>query len=260
MQKARLPKPAAWRPIMALMLREMAATYGRSPGGWLWAIAEPVAAIALLAAIFQMAFDAPPLGRSFILFYATGYLPFMLFTDVSMKVANALRFSRQLLAYPVVAPLDALLARLALNLATHLVVFGLVLAIIGAMTETGALYDPPKLLAALGLTALLAFGVGCLNCVLFHRVPLWERAWQIVTRPLFLISGVFFLVEDIPADYREVALWNPLLHLTSLSRDGTYLTYDAPDASAFYVAVTGLVCMGLGLMGLRLTGKDPAYA
>ena len=89
---------------------------------------------------------------------------------------------------------------------------------------------------------------------------MWERIWQIVTRPLFLISGIFFLVEDIPPDYRDYALWNPLLHLTALMRRGVYATYDAALASPVYVAAFGLTCLVLGLLALRLLGKDPAYA
>ena len=74
------PSPrAGGRAIGALVLREMATTFGRSPGGWLWAVAEPVAVIALLSFAFSLAFRSPSLGTSFPLFYATGYLPFLLF-------------------------------------------------------------------------------------------------------------------------------------------------------------------------------------
>lgn len=88
------------RTIVALMLREMVTTYGRSPGGYIWAIVEPVAAIALLSFVFSIAFRSPPLGDNFPLFYASAYLPFMLFLDVNNKLATAIKFSRPLLAYP----------------------------------------------------------------------------------------------------------------------------------------------------------------
>ncbi|MEM6825896.1 MAG: ABC transporter permease [Pseudomonadota bacterium] len=258
--KAQLPTPSAHRAILALMLREMAATYGRSPGGWIWAVAEPIAAVALLAFVFQLAFDAPPLGQSFVLFYATGYLPFMLFTDVSLKTANALRFSRQLLGYPAITPLDALIARFVLNLMTQIIVIVLVVLGVEIIFDTGALYAGPVLLAALGLAALLAAGVGCLNCALFHRFPVWERLWQIITRPLFLVSGIFFLIEDVPQEYRDIALHNPLLHLTALVRRGVYAPYDADLANPVFVAGVGLSCLVLGLLALRLSGKEPVYA
>lgn len=33
---------ATFRTVMAMVLREMTATYGRTPGGYIWAIIEPV--------------------------------------------------------------------------------------------------------------------------------------------------------------------------------------------------------------------------
>ena len=67
------------RTILALILREMSTTYGRSAGGYIWAVLEPAAGIALLAFAFSLALRAPSLGTNFALFYATGYLPFMLY-------------------------------------------------------------------------------------------------------------------------------------------------------------------------------------
>ena len=61
-----------FRTIAALMMREMATTYGRSPGGYLWALVEPIGAVAILTLLFSLAFPAPPMGKSFGLFYATG--------------------------------------------------------------------------------------------------------------------------------------------------------------------------------------------
>ena len=42
---------ASLRAIAALVLREMSTTNGRSPGGYLWAILEPAAGIALLTIV-----------------------------------------------------------------------------------------------------------------------------------------------------------------------------------------------------------------
>ena len=253
-----LPPPSPRRAISAMMLREMASTYARTPGGWVWAVAEPVAAIALLSLVFQLAFDAPPLGHSFVLFYATGYLPFMMFTDISVKLANALRFSRPLLAYPAVTGLDALLARLLLNSLTHLLVVLVVLGGVEALFRTGAQYDPATILATLAMTIALAAGVGTLNCFLFMRLPVWERVWQIATRPLFLISGIFFLIEDVPGGWRDIAWFNPLFHITSMMRAGAYPTYAAAHASPHFVWGVALACLALGLLILRFLRKDLA--
>ncbi|MBN2760695.1 MAG: hypothetical protein JXQ79_09360, partial [Rhodobacteraceae bacterium] len=115
------------RSVFALMLREMATTFGRSPGGYVWAIAEPVAAVAMLSIIFSIAFRNPPLGVNFALFYATGVLPFLMYADLSMKVGQSIRYSRPLLSYASVTFIDAILGRLILNTLTAIVVFMIVI-------------------------------------------------------------------------------------------------------------------------------------
>ena len=54
---------------------------------------------------------SPPLGNSFILFYATGVIPFRLYAAMANQVAGAISSNRGLLAYPVVNPLDAVFAQ-----------------------------------------------------------------------------------------------------------------------------------------------------
>ena len=43
------------RTIGALVMREMSSTYGKSTGGYLWVILEPIAGIVLLTVIFSIA-------------------------------------------------------------------------------------------------------------------------------------------------------------------------------------------------------------
>ena len=107
---ANLLKPAlargTLRTIGALFIREMSTTHGRNAFGYAWAVLEPVAGIALLSLVFSLAFRSPSLGTNFPLFYASGLLPFMAYMDVSQKVAQSIRFSRQLIFYPGVTFVD----------------------------------------------------------------------------------------------------------------------------------------------------------
>ena len=75
------------RVLFALVVREMGTRFGRSWGGYLWAIAEPLGGILLLTIAFSLALRTPPLGTNFALFYATGIIPFFLFSNVSRSVA-----------------------------------------------------------------------------------------------------------------------------------------------------------------------------
>lgn len=245
---------AAARSVGALILREMATTYGRTPGGYIWAFCEPIAAVALLAAVFSLAFEAPPLGRDFAIFYATGYLPFMFYSDLSQKIGVALRYSRPLLMYPAVAWFDAILARALLNSATHLVVAFVVLA--GMIAISGAPL-PNFLMCFAGfiLAAWVGFGFGVLNAFLFEFSPVWERVWAILNRPAFIISGVLFLPDAVPAPFDDLIWLNPLVHAISLVRAGVYSGYAPAQLNVFFAIVMPCIAMIFGLMLLRRLGR-----
>lgn len=232
------------------MLREISTSYGRSPGGYIWALADPILGITLLTIVFQGALGAskPLIGTNFPLFYATGYLPFMMYLDISNKVAASLRFSRPLLSYPAVTFADALIARWLLNVMTHLIVFVIVISGIAAIYRLPMVMDTGIVLQALGLAALLGLGVGTLNCYLSMRFPIWERAWSIINRPLMLMSGIFYTYSVLPNAAQEVLWWNPLLQIIGLLRHGIYGVYPADYVSTTYVLSVSLGMFTLGLL------------
>ncbi len=234
---------SSFRATGALILREMATTFGRTPGGYFWAVLEPVAAVALLTFVFTFVFNQPPLGKSFALFYASGYLPFMLYSDLAQKIGVALRFSRPLLAYPAVTWWDALLARFILNTLTHLLVFALVVGGILAMSGQPVSLSFLPLFAGLVLAALLGFGIGAMNAFLFEMFPLWERLWSILNRPLFILSGVLFLPEAVPSPFSDWLWFNPLVHVIGLVRAGIYSTYPAGFSEPLYPMLVTLLAL-----------------
>ena len=122
------PRFRTARTIVALMLREMGSTYGMSPGGYIWAVLQPVGMVIILSLAFSLVVRAPSLGTSFILFYATGYLPFNFYADLAAKTGATLRYARALLAYPAVTFMDALLARFFLHVITNAMVFSIVIS------------------------------------------------------------------------------------------------------------------------------------
>lgn len=247
---------ATLRTIGALMLREMSTRYGRSPGGYVWAVLEPLGMIIMLAIGFSLLMRSPPLGTSFILFKATGMLPFTLYATVATMVGRAIQFSRPLLFYPSVTWLDAILARFLLNTLTSVLVTYLILAGTLWYTGTRTVIDMGPVVLSMTLAALLGLGIGCLNCYLFMQYPLWEHAWSILTRPLFLASGIIFLYEDLPQVAKSILWWNPLMHVTGLMRVGFYPMYYGDYISVIYVLIWALVPMVLGLLLLRRHHKD----
>lgn len=245
------PRFAPARTIVALMLREMGATYGRNPGGYLWAFIEPLGMILVMALAFSFFVRTPPIGTSFILFFATGFLPFGLYLTMAGATQSALRYSRQLLAYPRVTWMDAVLARFLLNALTELAVIVTVWVGILLLVDTHATIDVLPLINSLVLAMLGGLGIGLINALLGGIFPIWLIFWGIMNRPLLFASGVLILYDGLPPVAQNILWWNPLMHVTSLARAGFYATYDAAFVSLTYCYGVALVLITIGLICMR---------
>lgn len=246
----------ASRSIMALILREMSTTYGRSPGGYLWAILEPAAGIVLLTAIFSLGFRSPPLGTSFALFYAGGILPLTMFNDIVGKMGQTIRFSQRLLEYPRVTFADALIARLVLAFFTQIFVHAIILLAIIGLFDTRTSLDFSLIIPAYAALLVFAAGVGTMNSFLIVAFPLWQTIWSVLTRPLFIVSCVFFIFEAVPQPYRDMLWYNPLVHVIGVMRDGFYPFYTPQYPSLLFVVICGAVPGIWGLLLLRQYHRD----
>jgi len=244
------------RVVGALLLREMSTTYGRSPGGYVWAILEPVAAIVILAFAFSLLLRAPSLGTNFLLFYAGGMLPLRFFQGVSASVGSAIAFNRPLMAYPRVTYLDTIMARGILAILTQMMVTVIIFGGIFITQNIRENIDPAPMIQGFLLCVVLGVGLGTFNCFMFLRFPIWKSVWGIVTRPLILISGVFYIYEDLPTVVQDFIWFNPVLHITGLVRAGMYSTYEPNFVSGPYVALFGLIPMVFGLLLLWRFGRD----
>ncbi|WP_269583952.1 ABC transporter permease [Roseibium sp. Sym1] len=232
--------------ISALIIREMTTRYGNKFGGYMWAVLDPVLFIAILTVVFSAVAHVPPLGRSFMLFFATGYVSFYIYRSTADQVANAVEANRALLNYPIVRPYDAIISRVLLQAATLFVVTLLLFGTMSFFVEIGPLRMGPILAAsAIGLT--LGAGVGISNIVWFHLNSTYQHVWGVINRPAFMVSGVFFLPESIPLPYREILMWNPLVHLVGLFRMGFYPTYRASYVDLPYVIGLAVFSVVFGL-------------
>tara|TARA_R110002153_G_scaffold274152_1_gene447356 strand:+ start:9569 stop:10318 length:750 start_codon:yes stop_codon:yes gene_type:complete len=239
------------RTIIALVLREMGATYGQSPGGYVWAIVQPIGIIVILSIGFSLLVRSPSLGTSFLLFYATGFLPFDMYSILTQKISAALKYSRPLLAYPRVTWLDAILGRFALNVLTLLTVSWVVIVAIMVFVDSRTVLDLRYIALGFGLAATLGLGVGIMNCLLIGLFPVWAIVWSVLTRPMFIASGVLFLYEDLPSGAQAILWWNPVLHATGLMRKGFYSTYNGSYISLQYSFGIAMLMIAVGLLFMR---------
>lgn len=223
------------RVVCALLVREMEARFGSKPGGYVWALLDPAAHVALMTLLFQAITHTPALGTSFPLFFATGYIGFQFYQAMTSYLNGSVKANRSLLSYPNVAPIDTITARSLLQLMTTVLVACIVLGVIIASLRTPPSLHWPAILEAVLVASILGIGTGMINNVMFVKYPLYEQMFTIINRPLFLLSGVFFLPDSLPLPYRDIVLLNPLIHVTMLFRTGFYEGYRAIGLDTAYL-------------------------
>lgn len=242
--------------IAALMVREMSSTYGRNPGGYIWAVLEPALSVLVLTVAFSALVRNPPLGTSFVIFYATGMAPYFAFLGVAVTVGTALNYSKNLLNYPRVTFLDAVLARLILNTLTQYMVGLVIVGTLMIVATHDASLNMPKVALGMLMAAALGGGLGTFNCFMTVRFPIWGSIWKVISRPLVLISGIILLPESIPEPYRGYLWYNPVAHAVSQTRTGFYPYYTGEWISPAYAFGIGLTLFLVGLMFLRRYYRD----
>lgn len=238
------------RVISALTVRETHNRHGQLKIGYLWEIIEPVMFIFILTAIFAYARQINSGPMPPLLFYTTGYLPFMLFRDVMMRTTTAVKGNIQLLTFPQVQIFDLVIARALLEMANFIIVITILVSIIALLDLAELRLDDflGMLLASFYLI-LLGLGSGMAFSALLPLFPSVEFVVSaLLIRPLFFISGVFFYVDVIPYDLQAYALFNPILQLLEMFRSAFFLEYESSHFSIVYISTFTLCTLCLGLL------------
>jgi len=236
------------RVIHALILREMKTRFGRAQLGYIWALIEPTLYVLIFLALYELRGKTAVSGMPIALFLLTGAIPFIMFRDTMTRSMTAIQSNRPLLTFPQVTPIDLIIGRALLEIATTTVAFVLLIVAFAAIAGPVKIADPLGVFAWLAVLGLLGFGAGAAFGAL---APLFPSVQQLVPsiliRPLFWVSGLFFTAETIPDEIRGYALLNPLLNLTELVRAAFFPGFESPYPDVTYVVLFTLVVVFLGL-------------
>jgi capsular polysaccharide transport system permease protein len=236
--------------VRALVLRETRTRFGSHQLGYLWALLEPVLWVATFVALYAVGKRHPPAGMDVVGFLCTGILTYEVFLKTATRVGEAINANRPLLFYPQVKPIDLVFARAVLEISTLVAVFViLALANYALHPELPAPDDIIMVIGAIGLAGALGASLGLVMCMLGVAWNVVERLRAPLMRPLFWLSCLFYTLNDVPKPAREFLLYNPVLHVIELTRDGWFLNYSAPHVSFAYPACWVLA---LSLAGLLL--------
>ena len=125
----------------------------------------------------------------------------------------------------------------------------------GVMAAFG-IFDSPR--AVLAVPIVILMGLACAAPVFAYTATLesdeaYTWLWRLVVTPLFLLSGTFFPIEELPAWGQAVAQLTPLFHGVELVRQVTI--YDVESSAVWHLAyLVALLAVGVAI-GVRKLDK-----
>ena len=244
------------RVLNALMLRETKTRYGNHKIGFLWALIEPAATVTLFVAIFSTFRQDSPGGIPLAMFLLTGLVSFNMFRDTWNQMQGSIAGSRQLLAFPQVTTFDVMLSKGLLELGVSLFVFAFLLFMAFLLGYDIDVQRPLGVLAAMGLLGLFGMGAGFFFGAIEPLVPSVKQFMnQVVGRPLYFGSGLFFTIDALPPAVVPYLMWNPILHLIELVRSEYFEVFETSHASWLYASGCSFGMLAAGLLTHRALRK-----
>lgn len=242
------------RVISALSVRQVAHLSLHSRFGLATVILEPllhVAATGLVLTYFNH--GQPPLGSNLFFYYATGIIPFLMFSHIVDHSLAQYVENRSLLAVRMIRRVDFIIAAAL----TALLVDGAASFIIFAafwIFEIGA-PEGNGFNALTGMLAvwLIAFGFALISAAINSVTVVWQKIWYTAQRLLYVGSGIFYLPSQLPDWFRDIIIWNPVLISIEWVRTGFFPQYDPPWIDKPYVLIFAAVSIMFGLVLERFT-------
>jgi len=230
-----------WRDVIfALFVREIRTGFN-DKFGLSWGVISPVIFIFMLSFIRSLLGGAEVHTLTTFEFMAIGILLIQTFLQMLNGSAGAIKKNKALFTFRQVQPISAVFAGALFECIVKIFVMIGIIIIMYFMEMDLHLSNPLLLLACYFLLCLFAVSLGLLFGIVELFVSEISKVRQLLTRPMFFISGVFFSLQDIPREYWHFLDWNPVLHAIELTRFAVRATYGSEGVSLSYLGGTVLV-------------------
>lgn len=246
------------RVIGALLLRELLTRYGRNNIGFLWLFVEPMIFTLLITALWTALRTVHGSNIPIIAFAVTGYSSLLLWRNMPSRCNGALKANATLLYHRQVTIIDVYAARIFLEWVATTTAF----VVLGVALHSLDLLKPPEnVLQVLGGWLLLGWfgaGLGLTIGGLSEKFDIVGKLWPPFSYLLMPLSGVAYIVDALPQNFRDIVLWLPMLNALEYLREGWFGSmfrahYDIP-----YVLVCNLCLTFVGFALVRQIGTDPS--
>jgi len=239
--------------IFALILREVRGRFGENRLGAFWFIAEPLAHVAAMMAIFSILRGTTFHGLEYPVFLVSGVVPFLLFKNMVLKGMEAINANKGLFAYRQIKPLDTIISRCIVEFMMMACVYCMIAVGLGIWGGFDVnIHFPLRWALAIFVGLVFSFSLAILFCILGEALPEVKTFLRLLFMPLYFISAVIFPIWLIPERFIGYIAWNPYLHIIDSIRSATFATYPRnPNINLEYPAAVSLVLLAVALFLYR---------
>ena len=215
------------RVIIALMLFEIRTLYGDAKLGYLWALIKTACGVLAILTLRIFLHARAPHGISVITFLVMGFMIWQILSQTLVKTMTVIKTNRNFLTFPQVFPLDIIIARCLLIIATSLVCSIILLSVFQILGFRDCLYISNLWLLFFSIFGSAIFGIscGCIVQALSKYIPALVRIVPLILRIMFFASGVFFSVSNFSHKFGQWLLLNPLMQFIEMSRTSVSFSY-----------------------------------
>ncbi len=237
--------------VWALFLREVQVLYGSKRLGYLWAVVDPMIMIVVFSVVHSFLMKGASLEYDYPVFLATGFLAYNLFRSIVFKSMEAFNANRGLFVYKQVKPIDTIVARVLVEV-FQISIVAMIFVLIGWYFGFDLRVENFNMVVlAVAWIVLFGFGLGVLFGVVGTFYENFKKIVTIAFMPLFFLSALFYTVESLPQQAREVILFNPVVHFMELIHGSYFYAIDTTYVNFEYMLYWTLVPLFLGLYFYR---------
>jgi lipopolysaccharide transport system permease protein/teichoic acid transport system permease protein len=201
------------RVIWAMAVRDLAARYVGTVGGVVWAIVHPLATVIIYWFVFSVGFKARgPAEMPFILYFVSGLVPWLFFSEVLTSGINAVTSNAQLIK-KTVFPAEILpLVHLTSASLTHLVLL-VALCLMAWQYGYGPSLRTIQVIYYYAALACFAIGLSWFfgSLQVFHRDL--GQGITVVLSLWFWLTPIVWSAEMMPVQYNVILRYNPAYYL-----------------------------------------------
>ncbi|WP_160264726.1 ABC transporter permease [Legionella norrlandica] len=183
------------------------------------------------------------------LFILLGVMPFMLFSNVLGKAPTQIVTDKALYMFRQIKPIDTVIAMVITEALILIASYLLILILFWWIDIKWTLYNPLMLFETFFAFTLFLFGIAFILSVAGFFFLFIRRIITILSRILYLVSGVFIPANLVPEPLLTIMSYNPLFQCNELSRQAFSIAAPFQTAASMpYLWFCATVSLLLGLM------------